>query len=464
MTSPSDPGLDAAIAVTRFGLGARPGELDEARGDPRGWLGAQIRREGADLPTAANGSALPSAQDRYQALVASRAAEKAAGADVAERKAALQPLHDATDDEVLARAVLASTTPAPFRERWTLFWANHFSVSTVKGEELQATAAAFEREAIRPHVFGRFEDLLVASSTHPAMLMYLDQPNSVGPDSPAGRKRAAAGHPVGLNENLGREIMELHTLGAEAGYSQADVTEFARALTGWSMGGGGAPVERQGAYLYKPEAHEPGERRVFGRVYAPGEEAQARAALADLAASPHTSTHVARKLAAHFTADDPPPALVRRLDRAFHDSGGDLSIVAASLVEAPEAWSSAPAKLKTPYEFVVSTYRALGYVPQDPRRDVFNPLGALGQRPLAARQPNGWSDLAADWAAPDAVIKRMSWARNVCGAQAPDDPVRLADAALGARLSPATQTAVRRAETRPQAATLLFMSPEFQRR
>ena len=460
MSLRSDPRLDAAIAVTRFGLGARPGELAAAQGDPQGWLRAQITPAGAGLPRGADGQALPSAQDNYQAFLASRAAEKAAGADSDARKAATQPLHDAMDAEVLARAQLGAATPASFRERWALFWDNHFTVSTVKGEELNATAAAFEREAIRPHVFGRFEDLLVASSRHPAMLMYLDQQNSVGPNSPAALKHPGAG----LNENLGREIMELHSLGVDAGYSQADVTEFARALTGWSMGGGGAPVEQQGVFLYKPQVHEPGERRVFGRTYPAGDEAQARAILTAFAASQHTSLHLARKIAAHFVADDPPPALVARLDRAYRGSDGDLAVVADALVRAPESWSPEIAKLKTPYEFLISSYRAVGFVPSDARKEVFGPLGALGQRPFFAPQPNGWSDAAADWGAPDAVIKRIGWARSFAGGHAPGDPVQVADAALGARLSGPTALALRRAESRPEALTLLLMSPEFQRR
>ena len=464
MTYRPNPPMDAAIAATRLGLGARPGEIQTASADPQGWLKAQILSSGADAPRAADGSPLPSAQDRWQALIASRAAEKAAGADPDARKAAMQPLRDAIDGEVLARASLAATTDAPFRERWALFWGNHFSVSTVKGDELNATAAAFEREAIRPHVFGRFEDLLVASSRHPAMIMYLDQQNSVGPNSPAGLKRAAAGHPAGLNENLGREILELHSLGADAGYSQADVTEFARALTGWSMGGGGAAVEQQGAFLYKVELHEPGARRIFDRDFAAGEEDQARSALAYFAAHPQTSRHIARKLAAHFTSDDPPASLVHRLDRTFRSSDGDLSVVASALIEAPEVWAPEAAKLKTPYEYVLSSYRAAGYVPANPGRDVLGPLGALGQRPFAARQPNGWSDASADWAAPDAIIKRMTWARNFASGHAPDDPPQLAHSALGARLTPLTAAAIARAETRPQAMTLLLMSPEFQRR
>ncbi len=460
MSLRSDPSLDAAIAATRFGLGARPGELAMAQTDPRGWLRAQVTPSGADLPRAAGGQPLPSAQEDYQAFLASRAAEKAAGTDQDARHAAVQPLHDAIDAEVLARAQLGAATPAPFRERWTLFWDNHFTVSTVKGEELNATAAAFEREAIRPHVFGRFEDLLVAASRHPAMLMYLDQQTSTGPNSPAGLKHPGAG----LNENLGREIMELHSLGVDAGYSQADVTEFARALTGWSMGGGGAPVEQQGLFLYKPQLHEPGERRVFGRTYPAEDEAQARTILRDFASSPHTSRHLARKIAGHFVADDPPPALVAKLDRAYRKSDGDLAAVAEALVSAPESWTPDAAKLKTPYEFLISAYRAVGFVPTDARKEVFAPLGGLGQRPFFAPQPNGWSDAAADWGAPDAVVRRIGWARSFAGGRASVDPSQVAEAALGARLSPDTAAAVRRAETRPEALTLLLMSPEFQRR
>lgn len=465
MSNRSSSDLQAAIAVTRFGLGARPGELEAARSDPQGWLRAQITPAGADIPRAPGGQPLPSTPDRMASFFAYREAVQAARMDMAARKLAAQPLNDATAEELMARAWLGAATPSPFRERWALFWSNHFSVSSAKGEQLNATAAAFEREAIRPHVFGRFEDLLEASSHHPAMLMYLDQEQSLGPDSPAGLRRQASGKRGGLNENLGREIMELHTLGAEAGYTQADVTEFARALTGWSMGGRNGPVEQMGAFVYRPNFHEPGGRQVFGRSYAPGEEAQASAILADFAVSPHTSRHVARKLAAHFVADTPPPALVNRLDRAFQDSRGDLSVVAATLVTAPEAWTPQPAKLKTPYEFLISSYRIAGYGPLDARKDVIGPLSALGHRPLAAPQPNGWSDAAADWAAPDAIVKRVSWAQGFSNAHAPTaEPLQVADAALGARLSPATATAIRRAESRPEAFTLLLMSPEFQRR
>ena len=463
MTVNSSNDLKAAIAATRFGLGARPGEIALASHDPQGWLEVQIRPEGADLPQAPGGGALLATPDCYQAFLAYREAIQAAGKDEMARKAARQPLDDALAQEVLARAWLGAATPSPFRERWALFWGNHFSVSLVKGEEVGATVAAFEREAIRPHVFGRFADLLSASSHHPAMVMYLDQQNSMGPTSPAGLKRKNSG----LNENLGREIMELHSLGVDAGYSQADVTEFARALTGWSMGGPGAPVEQQGRFVYRADYHEPGPRRVFGRAYPPGQEAQAQGVLNDFAANPHTARHLARKIAAHFVSDDPPPALTARLEAAYRDSDGDLSKVAKALISAPEAWEPAPQKLKTPYEFLISSHRAAGTEPLDPRKDVLGPLGGMGQRPFAAPQPNGWSDAAADWAAPDAIIKRISLAQGFAGAHAKaggPEPMQFAKDTLGARLTPATLTAVQRAESRPEAFAVLLMSPEFQRR
>jgi uncharacterized protein (DUF1800 family) len=362
--------------------------------------------------------------------------------------------------EMLGRISVATTTEAPFAERWVLFWSNHFTVSTRKSQELDALAASFEREAIRPHVFGRFETLLTASCRHPAMLLYLDQPGSLGPNSRAGLRRTA-----GLNENLAREILELHTLGVNAGYSQADVTEFARVLTGWSVGRKDQPAEVAGGFMYRPNLHEPGARTVFGHSYPAGEEDQALRVLADLAASGKTAVHLATKLATHFVADNPDPQLVRRLAEAYHDSRGDLAVVARTLIDAPEAWTDMAAKVKTPYELLVSAYRAIDQTPRDYGREVNRPLNLLGQRPLSAPQPNGWSDRAADWAAPDALVKRLQWAQGFAASYANQvDPVQLATDALGARLRPLTLATLQRAESRKEALAVLLMSPEFQRR
>lgn len=488
--------LQGAIAATRFGLGARPGEIEAASRDPKAWLIAQIRPEGADQPA----GDLPSSAQRLEAFYAYRderkmareegvvkpGARKAKTANAGEMdaaamapadpakppspadaasqaqleafKAAQKALYQETAEEFLARAQLAASTPASFRERWALFWFNHFTVSATK-QTSGVIAGAFEREAIRPRVFGRFEDLLVASSRHPAMLFYLDQAQSFGPNSPAAARRK-----VGLNENLAREILELHTLGADAGYTQADVTEFARALTGASIGGPNEGADRRGRYLFRPLTHEPGTRTILGRSYADTGEGQARQILRDLAANPKTARRISGKLAAHFVSDDPPPALVERLTRAWIGSDGRLDVVARALVEAPEAWSPAQDKFKTPYEFIVSSYRAFGAQPDDIKK-IAPILTTLGQKPFSAPSPKGWPDQIGDWAAPDAVIKRLEYAKAF-GAKAGPlvDPNQVAAEALGARLGERSRLAIARAESRPEAVALFLMSPEFQRR
>jgi uncharacterized protein (DUF1800 family) len=378
-------------------------------------------------------------------------------AEAAAFKAEQKALYAGTTDEFLARAQLGASTPASFRERWALFWANHFTVSATK-QTSGIIAGAFEREAIRPHVFGRFEELLVASSRHPAMLFYLDQFNSFGPNSPAAGRRK-----VGLNENLGREILELHTLGADAGYTQADVTEFARALTGASIGGPNDPA-REGVYVYRPQVHEPGARTILGRQYADTGEGQARQILHDLAANPKTARRISWKIAAHFVSDSPPPALVERLTRAWTESDGRLDLVARALVEAPEAWVAPAEKFKTPYEYILSSYRSVGAQPDDFRK--LGPvLTGLGQKPFSAPSPKGWPDQIGDWAAPDAVIKRLEYAKAFAAKAGPlVDPNTVAAGALGVRMGERTRLAIARAESRPEAVALLLMSPEFQRR
>lgn len=459
----------SAIAVTRFGLGARPGELAIVASDPAGWLHSQIRpAEGADQPQADPETAVTRLQ-AFNAYRQDRAAARRGGDAPAARdpvQIAARMLRDDTAVDFLARARLAATTPAGFRERWTLFWANHFTVSAVK--LMTATLVGpFEQEAIRPHVFGRFEDLLVASTAHQAMLLYLDQAQSIGPESPAGqvlKRRPMARVRGGINENLAREILELHTVGVNGGYSQADVTEFARALTGWSVGGLREAPGRQGAFLFRVNAHEPGARTIMGRTYRPGGLEQAGAVLKDLAGHPATARHVCTKIARHFVSDDPPPALVARLEAAWTSSGGHLARVAEALISAPEAWDPAPRKFKTPYEFLISSWRAIGGQPAAIEH-LAPPLKAMGQQVFSPPSPKGWPDEAAPWAAPDAIIKRMTWSEGFSAIVAADlDPNAIAAGALGARLGEPVRKAVARAESRQEALSILLMSPEFQRR
>lgn len=467
--------LEGAIAVTRFGLGARAGEIGEAVRDPRGWLKAQVRREGAE-PFSTNGEGSTQRLIEFRDYRRQRAMAEQAGsppADGSGRKddpvmKARQFVRDNTTGDILGRVQLAAQTPAGFRERWALFWANHFTVSAVK-LQVAGLVGPFENEAIRPRVFGRFVDLLGAAETHPAMLLYLDQAQSVGPNSRAAQfqrrrgTREGGGPARGLNENLAREILELHTVGVDGGYTQADVTEFARALTGLSIAGPrDAGVE---GVVFRAQTHEPGARTVMGVRYGDGGKEQASAILADLAARPQTARFVCTKIARHFVADDPPPALVARLERAWLSTDGDLARVAEALIDAPEAWEPFPAKLKTPYEFLVSSYRALGGEPRGIGQ-VAGVLGGLGQRPFGAPSPKGWPDEAAPWAASDALVKRMQFAQQIAAVAGPrvQDPSALATLTLGARLGQASHIAIARAESRAEAVALLLMTPEFQRR
>lgn len=459
----------AAIAVTRFGLGARPGEIETAQADPKGFLAAQIRREGADLPAdggETSADRFSQMRDFQQQRKMEREQKDGQGdktsANAQTFKDAQRALREKVGSDFLARARLATNTSAAFRERWALFWANHFTVSATK-QITSVLIGPFEREAIRPHVFDSFENLLVASSTHPAMLTYLDQAQSIGPNSQVADVAARrANRRAGLNENLAREILELHTVGVDAGYAQADVTEFARALTGFSIGRDNEG--RAGQFAFREAAHEPGARTVMGRHYGQQGLKQGLTVLSDLAAHPHTARHVCGKIARHFVSDTPPPSLAERLERRWIQTGGDLAKVAQTLIDSPEAWDPTPAKFKTPYEYAVSTWRLIGAEPSAIER-LAPILTGLGQKPFSAPSPKGWPEDAQTWAAPDALIKRMQWAQGFAAAVADrSDPNALAAEALGARLTPAVAKAVSRAETRREAFALLVMSPEFQRR
>lgn len=470
--------LMAAIAATRFGLGARPGEIEAARSDPKGWLARQIVDGGADLGLPDNdltarriGELRNFRADRRD--MKRQAAEMAPAMPEGEPPPGRTPVQmarrallDSAAGDFLLRARQAASTDASFRERWALFWCNHFTVSGVK-LVTGITVGPFEQEAIRPRVFGRFEDLLIASSAHPAMLLYLDQAQSTGPNSPFGLALQKRPNPRnrtgGLNENLAREILELHTVGVDGGYSQADVTEFARCMTGWSIAYEREP-ERFGQFIFREMAHEPGDRSVMGKRYADRGVDQAADVMKDLAASPKTARFVCAKIARHFVADAPPTALVAELEKTWLSTGGHLGEVARTLVASPHAWSPEATKFKTPYEFLISSWRAIGGQP-GAIEHLAPTLNGLGQKAYSPPSPKGWPDEGAYWATPDAVIKRMAWAEGFAALVTADrDPDALARTALGARLSERTGKAVARAESRPEALALLLMSPEFQRR
>lgn len=453
----------AAIALNRFGLGARPGEATPA--DPQRWLLDQFARYQPQPPAGAGHTGTDSLLGDYQARQ-----RELRTLPEDQRAAARQQLRRGARNDYLAavntRLSSAIDTPTPFVERLVHFWSNHFAVSVEKPVVLDL-AGAYEAEAMRPHVLGRFEDLLLAAVRHPAMLVYLDQAQSVGPDSQAARL-AARRNPdktLGLNENLAREIMELHTLGVRSGYSQQDVTEFARALTGWSLSNDAGSPAASAGFLYRPALHEPGPRRLLGRSYPAGGQEQALAMLRDLAASPATALHVSTKLARHFVADDPPPALVQRLAAAYQRSGGDLPAVYRALIDSPEPWAAPSMKFKTPWEWTVSSMRALGRG-ELKGAQAAGLLNQLGQPVWRPGSPAGYDDIAASWAAPDALLRRVELAQRLAAQAGPGVDAR----ALAPRLLPGdalgagTAEAIARSESGSGALALLLVSPDFLRR
>ena len=361
--------------------------------------------------------------------------------------------------EALARLQRATLVECGFTERLVVFWSNHFCISASKGELARIWAGAFEREAIRPHVLGRFADMLKAVEQHPAMLFFLDNQQSLGPDSRAGQNRKR-----GLNENLAREIMELHTLGVGGGYTQDDVTSLARIITGWTFAGRQGQLGAPGNFVFNASAHQPGPQQLLGKSYEAGGLAQGEAALADIARHPSTAKFIATKFVRHFVADDPPPALVARLQDSFTRTDGDLRALALTLVDSEEAWKAPLTKVRNPYEFLVATGRLQARVPDDPGF-YLNGLNVLGQPLWSPSGPNGFPDTNAAWAAPEGMKLRLDLSAQVASRIGANiDPRDLLELAVADAASVDTRRTIEHAESRQQALALLLMSPEFQRR
>ncbi|PPQ17991.1 DUF1800 domain-containing protein [Bradyrhizobium sp. AC87j1] len=483
---------EAVLALHRFGMGPRPGSIAALGSDPRGALIAELDRP---LVLAAAAS-LPSSAKAYR-TVADANARRTARAKQAQQQAKKQQVASAptsADDQAqpqsqtqgqagqekdaaeMAAKQAADAIPDPgrpmylqeaklrteaalaadigFAERLVWFWSNHFCVSA---NRIQSMSGAYEREAVRANALGQFVDLLLAVEGHPAMLFYLDNLGSMGANSTAGINRSS-----GLNENFAREIMELHTLGVRTGYTQNDVISFANVLTGWTLVPPGADPQHGGDFTFNPRLHEPGGQTVLGKRYEQDDVEQGRAVLRDLAAHPATATHVATKLARHFVADEPPPALVEQMARAFRDSDGNLKQVAALMVSSDEAWRAPPSKLKRPGEWVVGMVRATGITQVDPVRFTGGQelLGEALWRPPA---PKGYPDDEASWI--DGVGRRLDVANNfaerITGMA---DPQAIIEDIFASQIAPEVKQAVGRAESRQQALALLFMSADFQRR
>lgn len=459
---------DAAIAANRFGLGARPGELSAFGQHAREALLAQLQGAAPLLPELLPGSKQLLAQVTAQ-REQSRDEKQTGGAAnaVAVARALRDVYQPAYVADAMARFRAAVASERSFTERLVHFWSNHFAVSVDKVVVL-GLAGALEREAIRPHVLGNFADMLLAVEQHPAMLLFLDNQQSIGPNSQAARIAGRRGRDVGLNENLGREILELHTLGVDGQYSQADVRGLATMITGWSISGesgrlrGGEP----GEFFFREAFHEPGAAVLLGKRYAEGGFRQGAAALRDLATNPHTARHLATKLVRHFIADDPPVAAVDQVAAAYMASGGNLPSTCRALIAAPDAWKNQLSKFKSPADYVFSAWRALSLpLPAGAMQRDLRVFEDLGQRNFQPGSPAGWPDRSADWDGSAALMKRLEWAQGLSqrlGVQR--NAQELAGEMLGATLSAGTQRAIARAADGAQALTLLLCSPEFMRR
>jgi uncharacterized protein (DUF1800 family) len=484
----------ALVALNRFGLGARggvSGDFVNAASDPRGFVKAELDRPKAGLlevPGLQSTPALAQAMFAYQDEVKRFRDSLAKGPpaispmdstppkDMGASNPAMTAQPDAPKQqavtpgslnviqktfraEALARIQRAVMADGGFTERLVAFWSNHFCISANKGEPARMWAGSFEREAIRPYVLGRFGDMLKAVEKHPAMLFFLDNQQSLGPESRAGEIRKR-----GLNENLAREIMELHTLGVGGGYSQDDVTSLARIITGWTYAGRQGQLGAPGTFAFNANAHQPGSQLLLGKTYENTGVAQGEAALADLARHPSTATFIAAKFARHFVADDPPPALVARLSDVFNKSDGDLKALTMALLDSDEAWQLPMTKMRSPYEFLVAIGRLLGRIPEDPSRTLGG-LNLLGQPLWSPAGPNGFPDSNAAWAAPEGMKLRLDISAQVASRVGETiDPRDLLELVAADAASTETRRTIERAESRQQALALLLMSPEFQRR
>lgn len=438
----------AYIAATRYGYGPKPGDLERIGRDPRGWLDAQIGN--TDLPAPLQG--LPPSAPLIAKMLTEQSKRQGFPAYI---RTEARPTFDR---DVGRRTTAAAKSDAPFRERLVHFWSNHFTVS-VKRIQIMSSVGAFEREAIRPHVFGKYEDLLVAVVQHPVMLIYLDNHFSFGPNSRAGRYRD-----FGLNENLAREILELHTLGVDGGYTQADVLALAKLITGWGVA---RPQDRRegtpGAFLFREPGHEPSVKTLLGKSYRRGGVAEGEEALRDLARHPSTARFVATKLARHFIADEPQPGTIARLAQVFTDTGGDLAALSRALIDSPEPWDAPLGKFKTPNDLVISALRSLD-APDLRDKDLVGPLALLNQLPFTAPSPAGWPDRSTDWLGPEALMTRIEWLRAVSNHTPIPNPLGWAEIVLGPVLSDDTRITVSQAQSESEAVALVFSSPEFQRR
>ena len=414
-------------ALNRFGMGARVGESQSLH-DPRDWLEGQLTANVDPM----RAPEIPAPAEIGAAL---RSLREAQGAGDGERvQAARRRIREIAGLEARAALTERVRSDHPFVERLVAFWSNHLCVSIAGKPIVAPLAGLYERQVIRPHVLSRFEDMVLASARHPAMLLYLDNAQSLGPNSRVGQATRRRQRRVrGLNENYARELLELHTLGVDGGYSQQDVQELARILTGWTVDGVGGPQpgrEPQGGepgFRFVPAMHEPGTKVVLGKRYRDGGEREGREVIRDLCRHPSTAAFVSRKLVRHFVSDEPEERDVTAVATVFRDTGGDLRAVARSLIHIDAAWDQAHLKFRTPQDWLIAALRAVGA--RDYPVQLVPMLRALRHPLWAPAAPKGFGDTRSEWADPDGLMNRAELGRTIATqvARRGFEPERLLD-------------------------------------
>lgn len=457
--------INAVIATNRFGLGARPDELSKAKLSPKKWLINQLNIPSIKLfdSNAPHSDEISIKLAEYRSLkkkIKTRKLTLSVNDKEGQTKHMMQKVTDMKQYprdtyRLFTSDSLKSAITSENSLQWRLldFFSNHFSV-TAQGPILTALAPTLEREAIAPHLLGKFSDMLMAVSKHPAMLLYLNNERSFGPNSTMGKRGK------GLNENLAREIIELHTLGVNGGYTQSDVTELAKGITGWSVSN---PLkENETGFKYRLKGHEPGTRTLLGKSFKPSGIEQGESMLRYLADQQSTAKYLCFKLARHFINDNPPELLVNKLVSTWSKTEGDIKAVMITLINTKESWQVAPKKFKTPREFIISTMRVASLKKINTKQLLYA-LNELGHKPFNAGSPAGFSDVEQDWNGSSALMARIDLSAQFSSKRSLNAE-RIMKKSFDTSVSTLTYETVLRAESRQQASTLFFMSPEFQRR
>ena len=462
--------IEAVIATNRFGMGAQPGEIDSARLNPKEWLINSLSNitPPKEAPTSIRMlqawkqlNHLKKLQKRINEQKSQNLKRPKQLSKEQQEKIKLLAAGNLlkTNSGLIVKESIQSNHSINFR--LLDFFSNHFSVSA-HSTSLRFLAPTFDWEAIAPNLTGPFSKMLTSAVSHPAMLLYLDNNNNAGPNSLKAKKNSS----IGLNENLAREILELHTMGVNSDYTQQDIQELAKAITGWSSIKKSKIVKNsiKQAFLYRENYHEPGDRKILGKVYkeVKGSNQQAISILTDLANHPKTANHICTKLARHFTKDEPDISLIKEMTSTWLKTNGTIKSVMETMILSKSSWQSETLKFKSPREFLISAYRTIPDISKTlENKDYYDNLKHLRQEPYSAGSPDGFGDTKSTWDSSDELFNRIDWCTHFSSRLKQPSSLELLKIALGNSISTNSLKVIQRAESQRQAVSLLLMSPEF---